>query len=164
MYQNILTPLDGSKLAECSLNHVKAIATGCNSSKVVLIRVVNPVRPLDSVGYYGQGYKDYSPDFLSDAWTNQQVDAEAYLSEVADKFIKENIPVETVLVPGDDIADTILSYAKNNGVDLIITSTRGKSGPSRWLMGSVADRVVNNSPVPVLVVAPTSCDVPSKKA
>ena len=42
MYKKILVPLDGSKLAECALEHVKAIATGCNVPEVVLLRVVEP--------------------------------------------------------------------------------------------------------------------------
>ena len=158
MYQKILAPLDGSRLAECSLDHVKAIALGCNSSKVVLLRVVEPFKPLADVGYYGQGYKDYSPDFLTEAWTKHRVDAESYLSEVAAKLKKENLPVEMALITGDDVADTILTYARDNGVDLIVTSTRGRSGPTRWLMGSVADRIVSHSPIPVLLVSSPACD------
>ena len=42
MYKKILVPLDGSELAECALEHVKAIAIGCNVPEVVLLRVVEP--------------------------------------------------------------------------------------------------------------------------
>ena len=50
------------------------------------------------------------------------------------------------------IAETILDYAENNKVDLIIMSTHGRSGPSRWAFGSVAEKVVRHAPCPVLVV------------
>ena len=46
----------------------------------------------------------------------------------------------------------IIEYAESNQVDLIVMSTRGQSGLSRWLMGSVADRVVRGAGVPVLLV------------
>jgi nucleotide-binding universal stress UspA family protein len=45
MYQKILVPLDGSKLAECVLPHVKAIARGCGIREVVIVRVVEPIPP-----------------------------------------------------------------------------------------------------------------------
>jgi nucleotide-binding universal stress UspA family protein len=157
MYQKILAPLDGSQLAECSLDHVKAIAFGCNVPKIVLLRVLDPIKPVDYGGLYGQGYKDFSPDFLTQSWTRRQAEAEAYFSELNDRLKKESLPVETVLISGDDAAGTILDYARDNGIDLIIISTHGRSGPTRWLIGSVADKVVRHSPVPVLIVSPSSC-------
>ena len=57
----------------------------------------------------------------------------------------------------------IPQYAETNQVDLIVMSTRGQSGLSRWLMGSVADRVVRGATVPVLLVrSPEGRDVESE--
>jgi nucleotide-binding universal stress UspA family protein len=59
-----------------------------------------------------------------------------------------------VLKEASAVADAILNYAEANGVDLIAMSTHGRSGIGRWLLGSVADRVVHGSQVPVLLVRP----------
>jgi nucleotide-binding universal stress UspA family protein len=54
-------------------------------------------------------------------------------------------------------AEEILKYSQDNDVDLIIMSTHGRSGVSRWAMGSVADRVVRTSVAPVLLTTPKEC-------
>jgi len=160
MYQKILVPLDGSKLAECSLEHVKAIATGCNVPGIVLLQVLHPIhsmQPIKYEGLYGQGYKDFSPDFLTKSWTQWEGEAKNYLSGLSDRLKKENLSVETALITAEDAAGTILDYAKDNGVDLIIMTSHGRSGIPRWLMGSVAEKVVRNSQVPVLLVSSLVC-------
>ncbi len=152
MYKKILVTLDGSKLAECSLDHVRAIALGCNSQEVILLQVLKPLT------------HNYVPDllgieYLIEAEEKQKAEAENYISEVANKLKGEGLPAKTVVVPGDDVAGRILDYTRDHTVDLIILSTHGRSGPSRWAFGSVADRVVRHSPVPVLMVSPSSCRI-----
>ena len=61
--------------------------------------------------------------------------------------------------PDLDSIPKILEYAQNNNIDLIIISTHGRSGISRWAFGSVADKVVRTSTVPVLTVTPTGCRI-----
>ena len=58
---------------------------------------------------------------------------------------------------GQGVAEIILDFAEKNKMQLIIMSTHGRSGISRWAMGSVADRVVNHSKTPVLTITPTGC-------
>ncbi len=161
MYKKILAPLDGSKLSECSLNHIKDIATGCHVAKVVLLTVLEPVI------------------MSGDWWTNQKqieemsaetqkqeiqikAKAETYLSKVSENLKKAGIEVEAVLLKEKDIheeADLIIDYAKNNNIDLIVMSTHGRSGPARWAFGSVADRVVRHAKSPVLTITPASCRI-----
>jgi nucleotide-binding universal stress UspA family protein len=153
MYQKILVPLDGSKLAECVVEHVKAIATGCRVPTVVLLRVVQP--------------NDVLPEFLPDkAALDHYLEAEEkskdevknYLSETAKMLKAKGTTVETHISEGLP-ADEILNYAEEKGVDLIIMSTHGRSGVSRWFFGSVADRVVRQSLIPVLTVTPSGCRI-----
>ena len=68
MYQKILAPLDGSNLAECTLGHIKAVATGCSVPQVILLFVIQPnpsaagefvVPPVDMEGYQAEGAKRY---------------------------------------------------------------------------------------------------------
>ena len=64
--------------------------------------------------------------------------------------------VKASVVMKEDLtaANAILDYADHNGVDLIAMSTHGRSGIGRWLMGSVADKVVHGAKMPVLLVRP----------
>ena len=73
-------------------------------------------------------------------------------------MIQEGISARGEVVTGK-AADAILDYAEKNNVDLIIMSTHGRSGISRWAFGSVADRVVRHSIAPVLLVAPAGCRI-----
>jgi len=156
MYQKILAPLDGSEFAECSLEHVKAIATGCQVPKVILLRAVEPIHSSDLAAYAEAGID--TAILMKDV----RDAAEQYMSRLTDEVRKSGLNVSSVITTGW-AADEILSYATKNGVDLIIMSTHGRSGISRWFMGSVADKVVRHSPVPVLTVAPPGCRVPQPK-
>ncbi len=151
MYQKILVPLDGSEFSECSLKHVRAIATGCKVPKVVLLRIVEPVP------------KDYRTIGMSESMlrnTDKQLETEAndYLIKIAANLKKEGIATQTVVVQGT-AAEEILDYARNNHVNLIVMSTHGRSGVSRWAFGNVADRVLRHSTAPVLIAPPASCRV-----
>lgn len=151
MYNKILVPLDGSENAECILEHVKAVATGCHVPDVVLLRVI------ESFPAY---YMDYriSEEFIRQSQDAAKADAREYLTKTADKMTKQGMSVSTQVIEGK-AADSILDYSIKNSVDLIIMATHGRTGISRWALGSVADKVVRTSNAPVMVVAPASCRV-----
>ena len=148
MYKRILAPLDGSQLSECTLEHVKAIATGCQVPEVILLWIIEPPTQI----------AEAPEEFIRDAGKRALDYAKDYLSKVADSLKKENIATRTVVLGGRP-ADEILDYAKKNNVDLVIMSTHGRSGVSRWAFGSVTDRVVRHSIAPVLVASPEGCRV-----
>lgn len=150
MYQKILAPLDGSDFSECSLDHVKAIATGCQVPEVVLLRVVEPIHSSDVAAYVEAGID--TTLLMKDV----QQSAETYIARVAESLSKAGLPAKGVVVTGW-AADSIMKYAEENGVDLIIMSTHGRSGISRWVMGSITDKVVRSSRIPVLSVSPPGC-------
>ncbi|MDD5095334.1 MAG: universal stress protein [Dehalococcoidia bacterium] len=157
MYKKILVPIDGSDIAECSLSHVKAIGTGCNVPEIVLLQVLKPLTD------------KYVPaltslDAMANAAGEQNADAEIYLKKVANKMKAEGLNAQTLIIPSEDSAGAILDYARDNGVDLIVISTHGRSGPSRWVMGSVAERVMRHSSVPVLMVSPAGCRISDSPA
>ena len=77
--------------------------------------------------------------------------AREYLERVAAGVREHDIPVQMVTVGGRPHYQ-IIQYAETNQVDLIVMCTRGQSGLSRWLLGSVSDRVVRGANVPVLMV------------
>ncbi len=152
MYQKILVPMDGSKLAECVVEHVKLIATGCQVPTVVLLRVIEPISP---PGYLPRGMAE---DAYRDARETAEIQAKDYLNEIAEGLKAEGIAVETDIADGLP-ANEILDYADHNQVDLIVVSTHGRSGISRWWSGSVAEKVVSQSLIPVLIVTPPGCRI-----
>ena len=150
VYQKVVVPLDGSELAECVLPHVETIAKGCSPQSIIFVRVVEPVR-LPNVAEYSFSARDI--DRIESA---ERVDAENYLKKVASRYADKGWNVQTQLIKGM-AADAIAEYAEKNGADLIVIATHGRSGMSRWVWGSVADRVLHASCVPVLMVRAPGC-------
>ncbi len=79
---------------------------------------------------------------------------------VAAGLREQGLPTETAIVEGKPYVE-IIRFAEEHGIDLIVMSTRGHSGLSRWLLGSVADRVVRGATVPLLLVP--AREVPEKE-
>ncbi len=146
MYKKILVPLDGSRFAESALEHVRAIAQGCQVSKAILARVLVPLI-MDVKDYVGA-------EHIREAEDKLEAGARKYLGKIATKLRKDGISAETKLVVNGEPAAKILGVAKEEKVDLIIMSTHGRSGFSRWVLGSVAERVLSHSSVPVLMAIP----------
>ncbi len=142
MYQKMLIPLDGSELAECVLPHVKAIAAGNGTRKVVLLRIVEPL-PVGTP-------PAVDCELVEKAGVKA---AEEYLSRVKARLTKERLNVETRVLTGRP-AETISDFVRREGVDLVALATHGRSGVSRWVFGSVADRLVRSLSVPILLIRP----------
>ncbi len=158
MYQKIMVPLDGSELAECVLPHATAVAQGVNSASVVLVRVVEPY-----LVPYGDS-DDFSFQIIElEEKAEDSVDqrrfakAAAYLDRIADD-LKVNGTVEKVVLSGKPAA-ALVDYATQHGVDLVVISTHGRSGVKRWLRGSVAERILQSTCVPVFMVRAPGCSV-----
>jgi len=151
MYQKVLIPLDGSELAECSLEHAKAIAQGCNVADVIVFRVIEPLstQTLSALAEAGD-------DNIRKAMEQNQQDAKDYVLKVENILKTQRIASRAVTVEGR-AADEILSYTEKNNVDLIVMSTHGRSGLSHFFFGSVAEKVSRHSRVPVLLLSPDGC-------
>ncbi len=80
-----------------------------------------------------------------------RVSALEYLERVAVNVQEHGIKIQMVTIVGRP-HNQIIQYAETNQMDLIVMCTHGQSGLSRWLMGSVADRVARGACVPVLLV------------
>ncbi|MFO7996289.1 MAG: universal stress protein [Dehalococcoidia bacterium] len=146
MYQKMLVPLDGSKLAECVLPHVKSIASGCGIKEVVLLRVVEPTPP------------EAPPAMDFEAVQKAALKAaEEYLAKIRAELSKEGLDVEAKVLTGRP-AETIADFAQHNKVDIVAIATHGRSGISRWVFGSVADRLVRSLSAPVLLIRPSGCE------
>ena len=150
MYKKIMVPLDGSELAECVLPHVESIAKGCRAKDVIFIRVVELfVMPaVADVSFSEEEVK------LHDSKT--RVAAEKYLTQLLSRLQNTGMNLQSEVIVGR-AAESLSDYAEKNDIDLIIIATHGRSGISRWMWGSVADRVLRSSCVPVLMVRAPGC-------
>jgi nucleotide-binding universal stress UspA family protein len=153
MYQKMLVPLDGSELAECSLEEAKIVAIACQCPEVILLRVIEPDPQVTDIGGLS------SESWYRNAQDKIQTEVKKYITNVADRLKKEGLKAKGVVITGS-AADEILDYASKNKVDIIVMSTHGRSGVSRWVVGSVADKIIRHAPMPVLIVAPTACRIP----
>ncbi len=154
MYSKIMVPLDGSELAECVLPHVEAITTGCKITEVVFVRVVNPVQLPASVPARGEfGFSEKERQELEE---HRKQTAAGYLKKMVESTRLEGSELGYEVLEGKT-ADTLAHWAEKNGVDLIVIASHGRSGVSRWVMGSVADRVLRSACVPVLMIRAPGC-------
>jgi nucleotide-binding universal stress UspA family protein len=144
MYSRILVPLDGSATAELALPHAIALAK-LSGAKLVLLRVIEPFPPVRSM----------SPADLR-AVKSQAIEwAEEYFERLAGPLHDQEIDAETIIMEGR-AGVQIAQFAEENEIDLILLSSRGRTGITRWLMGSVADRVIRGASIPVLLVPTVS--------
>ena len=141
MYRKILVPLDGSKTAEGVLPHAKALAYSEGAELLLLTVAANPVMDF--------AFSD--PAIAQKAEREQEEQSQKYTSRIESELRQAGFRVSTLLRIGA-VADTILNVAEEMQVDVIAMSTHGRTGPARWLLGSIADKVVRNSQIPVLLI------------
>ena len=140
MYKQIVVPLDGSPLAEQALPHAVAQASQFGAG-LTLLKVL---APLPEVVFT-------APAAVLAAEKMSAQLAHDYLQDVAAGIREQGVVVQVAEIEGEPYVE-IIRYAEDQGADMIVLSTRGQSGFSRWLLGSVADRVVRGATVPVLLV------------
>jgi len=146
MYNKIMVPLDGSKLAECVLPHVENFIKSDFSKSIVFVRVVEPI----PISVRGDQYTRQNIN-LEDTEQERKSNAENYLAGVIEGLKGDKTKLDSIVISGR-VADSLADYAEKNEVDLILIATHGRSGVSRWVRGSVADKVLRSSNAPVLMV------------
>ena len=153
MYKKIMVTLDGSDLAECVLPHVEAFITGCQVDTIVFVRVIEPNPANLRMSTYVT-----SPEEITKVTVNaeraeaeRKSSAEQYLQQVINRFKQNVVKLQTEVIVGK-VADSLVDYTEANDIDLILMATHGRSGIGRWVRGSIADRILRSSRVPVLMV------------
>lgn len=136
MFERILIPLDGSPRSEAVLGHVAAILRR-QDSEVVALRVV----PAPAIA---QGQAN---PFVAE----EEGIAEAYVQELVRRLIDEGIRARPIVERGSP-ATAILDVAQREKITLTALATHGRSGLTRWTLGSVTEKVIRASAGPVLVL------------
>jgi nucleotide-binding universal stress UspA family protein len=141
----VLVPLDGSEAAEGALHAVRDLLGRGHPAHLMLASVVAEGFPLANV---------YLPHEVSDEAERRarKERTAAYLAKMAGTLGAAGLgPVETHVLEADEPAHGLLRFCETNGVDLIALSTHGRGGVSRFFLGSVADKLVRGTGIPVLV-------------
>ena len=141
-YSRILVPLDGSATAEIVLPHALHLAC-LEHATVTLLFVIASLEEIRGIG--GQIVS------IDEEWEVCRVTALAYLRSVQQRLEPQDIPVQLATKTGA-AAERILACAAAEQCDVILIATHGHSGFKRWMLGSVADKVLHASDRPVLLV------------
>jgi nucleotide-binding universal stress UspA family protein len=136
MFERILVPLDGSELAESVLVQVRRLLMQKDAEVLLLRAVTLPPPPEADAGVP-----------LELLWSR----AAEYMQNVAGRLSSQGARVLSRVVEGP-AANAILDAARKEGASLIAMSTHGRTGLARWVFGSVTEKVLRASPVPVLAV------------
>lgn len=141
MSQRILVPLDGSPLSEGALNEVLTLAK-LPDTKVILLHVIPPIEDV-----IGNG----DTIAVDEQWETRRTRALQYLQSLCARPDLQTLKAECIVEMGRP-ADVILDLAQKNAVDRIVMSTHGRKGVSRWVYGSVADKVLRAADRTVVLV------------
>ncbi len=135
-FERILVPLDGSVCAENILPKIEKLATNLKAS-IALLQVV-----------YAHAFPGADP---TESEVKVVREAEQYLKKLEEKLEAKGFKVDTHVRYGND-AEEILDHAAQKDIDIVAMSTHGRSGVKRFLLGSVAEKVLRHSPKPVFLV------------
>jgi nucleotide-binding universal stress UspA family protein len=149
MFRRILVPIDGSPPSKRGLDEAIALAKD-QAARICLLHIVDETivtRTFDGTTYMPASYID---DFMK----SLRSEGKRLLSRAEAKVRARRIKVDAVLLEtlGHRVADVIVAHAKKWRADVIVLGTHGRRGLSRLVMGSDAELVLREAPVPVLLV------------
>jgi nucleotide-binding universal stress UspA family protein len=147
MYRKILVPLDGSTLSELAIPHAEAIARQFDS-EIILTRVCQPVAM--PVEFY-PAMAGVAYDYHLDLQAQVEKEVKEYLADWQKKLQWDKVKCRSLALEGF-VPEAILKTAETEEVDLIVMSTHGRSGLSRWVYGSVAAKVLQAARCPIFLV------------
>jgi nucleotide-binding universal stress UspA family protein len=146
MYRHILIPTDGSELAQRALQHGLALAKSVGA-KVTAVTVEASFSvydvPSSRIHQMSGAFAEYTE--------HAKAHAGKILSGVAEAARAAGVPCETVQLEQDHPHEAIIAAAKQRGCDLIVMGSHGRSGIAAVVLGSVTNKVLTHTTIPVLV-------------
>jgi nucleotide-binding universal stress UspA family protein len=139
MFKRIMATLDRSQLAECILPHLVTLAA-VYKAEVILIHVLesptgtngDPVNPLE--------------------WEMAKAEADAYLDRISEQLVEAGVERVTAVKLEGQPAQCIVEYIRTNEIDLVVLSSHGQSGLSRWNVSSVVRKVIQRANCSIMIV------------
>lgn len=148
MYNKILLPTDGSKNSERAIKHALAIAK-TEQSEIIILNVV------DSVHLTGLPEEDLitkTEMILEEESAKILENIKNTIETSPELEYDESIKITPKTISEGNAADIILKVSENEDVDLIVIASSGKHMLDRFLLGSVTEKVVRHSKIPVMVI------------
>ncbi len=142
VFGNVLMPLDGSQFAEHALSLAQSICRAFNAQLTLFSVDPSNRLALPFAGEQEEGIR------------GGQAEREQYLRLLAEELEDHDFAVDYTVGVGE-VPDAIETLARDSQMDLIVMTTHGRSGVERWLIGSVANKIVQQSSVPLLLMRPT---------
>jgi nucleotide-binding universal stress UspA family protein len=145
-YKKIVVPIDGSGWSERAIPHALANASGVEGAEIILLHIFRPPAHeyTDQIVLAGQ----------EDQINSMRDNIKQYLMGLRNKLRSEKVNVRVQVIEGVAVAHLIIDYVNEEGVDLVVMSTHGRTGLARFLFGSVANKILQGIKVPVLLVRP----------
>ena len=140
MIKKILLPLDGSRFSEESLPYAIELAQKFEA-EILLVWALHPIVIMS----------DYGAASYQAIATMEEAEAKNYLAQQKKSLREKGLVVETRIIEGP-VADAIIDLSGQEDIDLVVMSTHGRSGLSRWVYGSVATKVLQHAQCPVFLV------------
>jgi len=149
----VLAPLDGSDIGEAALPYAEILATNSGAS-ISLLQVVSPPGTVEASLVGGPDWRKF---------VKAMYDAgEDYLKNIAERLSDKEIKSTYEVITGDP-ADKIVEYADDKKASLIAMSTHGRTGLTRWVLGSIADKVLHGARIPILIVRSPKMVIPKPR-
>jgi nucleotide-binding universal stress UspA family protein len=146
-YDRIVVPLDGSELAEEAIAHAETLARA-TGAPLHLVRVVD-TSPLTQVAMAGLGVEQAALSAALKRIEAEEAAAAEYLEVVRERLDERGLVTTTAVVTGEVVPELLGAVQPR---DVLVMTTHGRTGLTRWFLGSVAEAVVRRSPAPVLLV------------
>ena len=143
-YEHILVALDESSMSYAAAEHARELAKAFNS-KVTLVSII-AVDPFKGVDFY-----KVAPA-VTDYFMQAEQHALDLLNEIKANFVHDGTQVTTKIIHGMVPSEGILQAAQEVPTDLIIMGSHGRKGLQKLMLGSVAQNVLSQSEIPVLIV------------
>lgn len=147
MFKKIVVGTDGSDTAKEAVHQAVDLAKSVGAT----VNVVSAYRPVDEGRLRRERHE--VPEDLK--WmVNPREDVEALLREVTDEAKESGVSIEGFAREGEP-ADALIDVAEEEGADLIVVGNRGMTGASRFVLGSVPNKVSHHAPCSVMIVRTT---------
>jgi len=153
IFHKILAPLDGSDIGEAALPYAEILATNSVAS-ISLLQVVSPPGTVEASLLGGPDWRKFVKA-MHDA-------GEDYLKNIIERLSDKGIKSTYEVITGDP-ADKIVEYANDKKASLIAMSTHGRTGLARWVLGSIADKVLHGARIPILLVRSPKMVIPKPR-
>ncbi len=155
MFERILVPLDGSKFSEQAFPYAFEVAKRFGA-EIALLQVISPTPFISASMPIIEAGPVFTEPLAQAAQKQDRLNASRasrYLQKKQQEVAEQGLKASRLVVIGVP-ADSILKICQQQKIDLIVMTTHGRSGLKRAFVGSVADKIIRDSGIPVLTIHP----------